>query len=309
MDIKTLHKSTASKETERTLFDTIGDELRKARMSRNLSVAVVAEKLNIKEKYIEALENNDINAFPAPVYSIAFLRSYASFLELDSNALVSEFKEKNQTVSQSLADFPIHSESSVLPDKSVLIGAAGITLALLLLVYGLVHFNEKVSENEDVSAEQMVQLNDLETALPFTTTLTLETTQVLNEQENTEENAEENIVEKENVKDESDENKNFYSFISGVKYGAVENARLVLVAKENVWIDISEKGSSLFSRVLNKGDAYFVSVDHINAALRTGNAKGLDVYVDKNFYGPLSKNEKIKKNVILNPDLFQRNNQ
>ena len=73
MDMKSGNKNT-SEMAERTLFDTIGDELRRARTSKNLSIEKAAEALNIRPIYIEALENNKTDAFPAPVYGVAFLR-------------------------------------------------------------------------------------------------------------------------------------------------------------------------------------------------------------------------------------------
>ena len=167
MDMKSGNKNT-SEMAERTLFDTIGDELRRARTSKNLSIETVAEALNIRPIYIEALENNKTDAFPAPVYGIAFLRSYAAYLGLESDVLVRQYKEKNVLLSNTSTDFPIHSETTVIPDKRVLIGAGIVLLLLIVGIAGIVHFNKTVSENESVITTEMqiIETLPIETDVP-----------------------------------------------------------------------------------------------------------------------------------------------
>jgi cytoskeletal protein RodZ len=67
----------------------IGAALRDARHTRHLTVAEAAEATNVRDSYLEALENDDsLDAFPAPVYARFFLREYARFLGLDEAPLL-----------------------------------------------------------------------------------------------------------------------------------------------------------------------------------------------------------------------------
>lgn len=70
----------------------IGNTLREARIRRGLSIADVEAITKIRGKYLEALEENDFEVIPGPTYVKGFLRTYALLLELDADALVSEYR-------------------------------------------------------------------------------------------------------------------------------------------------------------------------------------------------------------------------
>ncbi len=70
----------------------IGDSLREARIRRGLSIKDVEDRTKVRGKYLEALENDDFEVLPGPVYVKAFLRTYATFLKLDADALVAEYR-------------------------------------------------------------------------------------------------------------------------------------------------------------------------------------------------------------------------
>ena len=80
-------------QTEKTLFDTVGDELRRERIAKKLDVKTVANHLRIRESFVIALETNDYTVFPALVYGIGFLRTYASYLGLEATPLVERIKK------------------------------------------------------------------------------------------------------------------------------------------------------------------------------------------------------------------------
>ncbi len=74
-------------------MEPIGLTLQQARQKRKLKLETVSKKTKISIKYLKALEAEDWDAFPAPAYAQAFLRSYADFLNLDSDELVQEYKK------------------------------------------------------------------------------------------------------------------------------------------------------------------------------------------------------------------------
>ncbi len=71
----------------------IGEQLRAARLARGLSLQDVQTEVRIREKYLRALEAEEFDALPGPVYARAFLRSYAHHLGLDAEALVQMMPE------------------------------------------------------------------------------------------------------------------------------------------------------------------------------------------------------------------------
>ena len=69
----------------------IGPELREARLSRGFSIDECQRGTRISRRYLEALEDEEFSALPAPVFARGFLRSYAQFLGLDPTAMVARF--------------------------------------------------------------------------------------------------------------------------------------------------------------------------------------------------------------------------
>ena len=91
---------------------------------------------------------------------------------------------------------------------------------------------------------------------------------------------------------------------SFAKFGKRDFPRLVLVANEASWIEVRRGENILISRVLNKGDRYQVSRNSENLFLKTGNAGGLDVFLDGELMPPVGPKGALRSNVPLNPDYF-----
>ncbi|MDQ2732646.1 MAG: helix-turn-helix domain-containing protein [Armatimonadota bacterium] len=70
----------------------MGESLRKARLDKGLSVQQVADAIRISPAYLEALEQDRLDPFPAVVYARGFLKSYASYLGLAPEPLLEEFE-------------------------------------------------------------------------------------------------------------------------------------------------------------------------------------------------------------------------
>jgi len=70
----------------------IGAALRAARERQGLSLAQVETRLKIRDRYLRALEDERWDALPGYAFAKGFLRSYATLLGLDGEALVVEFK-------------------------------------------------------------------------------------------------------------------------------------------------------------------------------------------------------------------------
>ncbi len=71
----------------------LGDEFRSAREARGLTLSDVGEKIHIRSVYLNAIETEDWKAIGAPVYVRGFIRTYARFLGLDSEAAIAHYNE------------------------------------------------------------------------------------------------------------------------------------------------------------------------------------------------------------------------
>ena len=68
----------------------IGDTLREARERRGLTIEQAAQETRISPRFLEALEAEEFDALPAPVYVRGFLRSYANYLRIDPQPLLDQ---------------------------------------------------------------------------------------------------------------------------------------------------------------------------------------------------------------------------
>jgi cytoskeleton protein RodZ len=80
-------------ETEMTMEPVdIGVNLRQAREARGVSIEDVSGVLKIRVDHLKSLENDDFEALPAGVYAIGFIRTYATYLELNAGELINRYK-------------------------------------------------------------------------------------------------------------------------------------------------------------------------------------------------------------------------
>lgn len=71
-----------------------GQILRAARQERGLSLEDAERGTRIRRQFLEALEADDYDRLPAPVYTRGFIRTYARWLGLDPEPILSLFPER-----------------------------------------------------------------------------------------------------------------------------------------------------------------------------------------------------------------------
>lgn len=72
----------------------IGSTLKRAREDLGLSHEDVERATNIRERYVEAIEQEDYGALPGTVYAQGFLKTYANYLNLDGEKFSEELKNQ-----------------------------------------------------------------------------------------------------------------------------------------------------------------------------------------------------------------------
>lgn len=68
--------------------ETIGQQLKQARLARNLSLEQAAQATRLRVHYLRALEEDDLDSLPSITQGRGFLRSYAQYLGMDSKPLL-----------------------------------------------------------------------------------------------------------------------------------------------------------------------------------------------------------------------------
>ena len=72
----------------------VGEQLRVARDVKGVDLHRVERDTKIRTKYLEALESGDFGDLPGEVYTRGFLRNYATYLGLDADDIVAEWRQE-----------------------------------------------------------------------------------------------------------------------------------------------------------------------------------------------------------------------
>lgn len=105
--------------------DSVGSDLRAARLRRGEDLRGIAGSLRIKREHLEALEEGRHEQLPARAYAIGFIRSYAEYLGLDPRHVVDRYKAELDALEQAAADlvFPKIDENRRLPRGTAIVVA------------------------------------------------------------------------------------------------------------------------------------------------------------------------------------------
>lgn len=70
---------------------TFGEDLRREREIRGISLKEIADATKISKRFLEAIERNDHHTLPAPVFTRGFVREYARYVGLNSEEMVNRY--------------------------------------------------------------------------------------------------------------------------------------------------------------------------------------------------------------------------
>lgn len=68
-----------------------GEELRREREIRGISLKEIADATKISKRFLEAIERNDHHTLPAPVFTRGFVREYARYVGLNAEEMVNRY--------------------------------------------------------------------------------------------------------------------------------------------------------------------------------------------------------------------------
>jgi hypothetical protein len=91
----------------------IGATLRETRMRARIDISEVEEATKIRAKYLRAIENEEWDLLPGPIYVKSFLRTYGEYLKIDSRGLVDEYRR----IYERPSDEPQHTVSSIKRER------------------------------------------------------------------------------------------------------------------------------------------------------------------------------------------------
>ena len=72
----------------------LGNNLREARQNRRIDLVIAEQDTKIRSKYLAALETEEFDVLPGPVFVRGFLRTYSRYLGLDPQLFVDEYNAR-----------------------------------------------------------------------------------------------------------------------------------------------------------------------------------------------------------------------
>ena len=107
--------------------------LKKTRSDLGITIAKAAGETKIRKVWLNAIETGDFNKLPGTVYAIGFSRTYATYLELDSDIIVktlqtsSDFFQQNREV----LSLPQDDDERILTPKVTVVASLVLVCSII----------------------------------------------------------------------------------------------------------------------------------------------------------------------------------
>lgn len=297
--------------------ETVGTLLRKTRLAKKQDLRDIASYLCIRYQFLQALEENRYKELPGEAYANGFVRSYAAYLGLDAADIISRYKREVaglDKIERGRTNVDDDENENAAPAPKVLLAS----LAALLVVYGMWQAFSGEKEIAPVEPERIESVTVVEDSYPLPSeTPAAAGSETVAEPEKTAaetvvppvppvkpeyaEPAESNAAVPARAEEKKPEE------IPAIRVYGQKNykSRLVLIAKEPVWVEVTRGENVLFSRLMNAGDRYQVSSNKPEELfLKTGNAGGLEVWCDGRLAKALGPRGALRSGVALIPENF-----
>ena len=113
---------------------TIGELIKTTRIEKSYSIEKISKTLNIKEKYLIAIEEDNLECFDSHAYYLGYLKQYLKILKLEID-IKSQFNQK--------LEINIPSSDKINPSFSLSL------LAIICCILIYVMFDSLLSKNSD----------------------------------------------------------------------------------------------------------------------------------------------------------------
>ena len=228
----------------------IGNFLRERREAKGVSLIEVENDLKIRKKYLQALEEGNIDTIPGKTYLVGYLRNYSKYLDIDEenvNQIIQTYNnlEKQKSVIKETKKENIYIQTkdrSMFEKKKFFLPVKYVYLSgfLIIIFIGLLLLSRSLKEAQDfpIPSPEIGNETDInieETANDISTLA----------EENTELEAETIIAEsliQDSVLDE-------------------KLPILKLIADDKTWVKIISEDKIIFEGILFEGEEFFWETD------------------------------------------------
>lgn len=121
----------------------LGEELKRERELREISLREISEATKISMRILEAIEKNNYKILPGGIFNRNFIRAYAEFIGVDPENAVNKYCQQSTTVpgeetlSKVNAGFSVVNRSEPVSKQRMALYAILAIVVVSLLFYGL----------------------------------------------------------------------------------------------------------------------------------------------------------------------------
>jgi cytoskeletal protein RodZ len=273
----------------------IGQKLSAARHEQNKKRSTVAEDLNIREIYIEAIETDDYSVIPGKAYISGFIKSYAEYLDLDAEDLLKMLRA-TQNMQEDYQNMPQQLYKDYRRTKNIFLLSF---VALLLVIVGFNYYsyvshqiNIRKIESKSSSSETLNSFFKQTQKIEEEVAAAVKKEKAVEDKE-----AAQKTEPKQEVSTKLDEAElDLYMQKSKPPF-----ARILLKAKKDVWFQIRpiNENRIYVSRTLPAGKAYWVTPWE-NVVLDVSNPAYMEIFLDDESLGFTGSNAKRVRGLFLN---------
>ncbi|HJW41129.1 MAG TPA: RodZ domain-containing protein [Rhizomicrobium sp.] len=153
-----------------TPLETVGQDLRAARLRRGDDLATVSKVLKIRKDHLEAIEEDRLEQLPGRTYAVGFVRSYADYLGLDTAQCLERFKAEiaGRSDSDNVPAVTVidEDEHRRLPQGWIIIAAVIVALMIYGAYYVLTSTSSMTAEPVAAPPSQQVAPKPVARVLP-----------------------------------------------------------------------------------------------------------------------------------------------
>jgi cytoskeleton protein RodZ len=270
------------------LNETVGADLRAARLRLGQDLGSVADAIRIKVEHLRAIEESDIDALPGVTYALGFVRSYADFVGLGADECIRRFKAEITQRGEVKFSVMTHSEEKGFPFASLGIVMVGAVLAGL----GWYVANLALKGDRDV-------IEEFDPALPQAEADVLPAQSAAKV---TGDESDSSLLVLSGADSFAPSTATHEEIPDGVAWGGENHdGRIRLRARYRVWIRVESETRVLFERTLERGDSY-TAPNRAEVLLATRDAGALDLFVDEAYLGRVGLVGAMSAGLILRAD-------
>lgn len=257
----------------------VGEALRRTRVYYGRSLEDIEKALRIRACQIDAIERGDMQALPGRVYAIGFVRSYAEYLDLDGAKVVHLFKKQYMgSQGKSALSFPMPASETKTP-------TLWLVAVTLIIATVFIYIWDSQNQPDRVLVEQIKQLPDrIETHV----NQEIKSSLIIPHES------------KSRVIEKGGEVDNLPAPVENMSGNNESQNGVILKILGDSWVEIKDAdGNVLVSKVLEKGDEYFVP-DSPGLSMSLGNSANVEILVDGRPLMPLGKEGDVRRDIPLN---------